>query len=332
MKKIMIAAPQAADDETLAALRARAPDFDVVAAPYHGKFAHLAPGATDELNDEERQAWGGAEIALALDLPPDIVELAPRLRWIQGIGAGVDHLEAANLPADLRITNAAGLAAGPIAEFVIGRLLEVWKHFRELDDSQRHRDWKPKLGTLVEGRTLGIIGLGGIGTAVATRACAFDMHVIGTRRSYEPGDTHRAVHELRGAGDLHAVLARCDAVVASAPGTGDTESMFNDAAFAAMKPGAVFCNVGRGSLVDEPALIEALERGHLGAAILDVTREEPMSPANPLWDAPNIYLSAHCSTSPDRYLDRVLDIFVENLERYTRGDPLRNLVELAHGY
>jgi phosphoglycerate dehydrogenase-like enzyme len=99
-----------------------------------------------------------------------------------------------------------------------------------------------------------------------------------------------------------------------------------------MKPGAIFCNVGRGSLVDEPALIDALERGHLGAAILDVTRQEPIPPDDPLWDAPNIYVSPHCSAAEDRHLDRLFALFADNLDRYSRGDELRNVVDVAAGY
>ena len=107
--------------------------------------------------------------------------------------------------------------------------------------------------------------------------------------------------------------------------------MFDAAAFAAMKPGAVFCNVARGSLVDEAALIDALERGHLGAAILDVARTEPLPPDDPLWDAPNIYISPHSSTSQDRYLETLFDLFADNLGRYARGDDLRNVVDLSAG-
>jgi phosphoglycerate dehydrogenase-like enzyme len=330
--KVVVAYPWDADDASLEPLRARLPGLDFVAAPYFGKFAHHVPGASDTLSDDERKLWADAEVTLALDLPPDIAELAPGLRWVQAIGAGVDHLKDADLADGVMVTNAAGVAAVPIAEFAIGRLLEVWKHFGELDRMQRDKEWKPTFGVLAEGQTLGIIGLGAIGRAVATRARAFGMHVIGTRRSYQPGDTHPTVDELRGADELHEVLAQCDAVVVAAPGTDDTESMFDAAAFAAMKPRSVFCNVGRGSLVDEPALIAALEHGHLGAAILDVTRQEPMPPDDPLWDAPNIYISPHCSASQDRYVDKLFDLFAENLEHYGKGEPLRNVVDLTAGY
>jgi phosphoglycerate dehydrogenase-like enzyme len=329
---VVIAYPWNADDPLLAPLRAAFPDLEIVAQPYLGKFGHHVPGASDELSDEQRAVWARAEATLALDLPPAIGELAPGLRWVQAIGAGIDHLDGAGLPVACVVTNAAGVAAAPIAEFAIGRLLAVWKRFDEIDDQQRAREWKPKFGTLVEGLTLGVIGLGAIGTAVAVRARAFGMTTIGTRRSYQPGDDHSAVDELRGTGDLHDVLARCDAVVVSAPGTAETENLFDKEAFAAMKPGALFCNVGRGSLVDEQALIEALESGHLGAAILDVTRQEPLPADDALWSAPNVWISPHCSASQERYTDKLLELFADNLGRYTRGEELRNVVDRAAGY
>jgi phosphoglycerate dehydrogenase-like enzyme len=329
---VVVAYPWNADDALLAPLRDAYPDVEFVAQPYLGKFGHHVPGVSDELTDEHRATWSGADATIALDLPAPIGDLAPNLRWVQAIGAGVDHLDEVGLADHTVVTNAAGVAAASIAEFVLGRLLAVWKRFDEMDAQQRAHEWKPLFGPLVEGRTLGVIGLGAIGTAVATRARAFGMVTVGTRRTFAPGDTHPAVDELRGAGDLHDVLARCDAVVVSAPGTPETENLFDKDAFAAMRSGALFCNVGRGSLVDEAALVDALESGHLGGAILDVTREEPLPADDPLWDAPNIWISPHSSTSQDRYTEKLLALFAENLGRFTRGEPLRNVVDRAAGY
>jgi phosphoglycerate dehydrogenase-like enzyme len=329
---IVVAFPWNADDAMLAPLRERFPELEIAPAPYLGKFGHHLPDHQDELTDDARALWARADATMALDLPAPIAEIAPKLQWVQAIGAGIDHLADADLPDAVTITNAAGVAAAPIAEFAISRLLSVWKRLPEIDADQARHEWKAKFGRTVEGLTLGIIGLGAIGTAVAQRARGFGMYLIGTRRSYKEGQEHPAVDELRGTADLHEVLSRCDAVVVSAPGTAETENLFDAAAFAAMKPGALFCNVGRGSLVDEPALIAALESGHLGAAILDVTREEPLPPDDPLWSAPNIYISPHCSAAQDRYTETLLALFADNLERFTRGEPLRNVVDRAAGY
>lgn len=329
---VVVAFPWNADDAMLAPLRAEFPDLEIVAQPYVGQFGQHVPGESLEPSAAELAVWARAGAAMALDVPKGIGELAPGLGWVQAIGAGIDHLTHSGLPDGCVITNAAGVAAAPIAEFAIGRLLAVWKRFGEIDEAQRAHEWKAKFGRSVEGLTLGIIGLGAIGTAVAVRARAFEMHTIGTRRSYQEGHEHPAVDELRGTGDLHEVLARCDGVVVSAPGTQETENLFDAAAFAAMKPGAVFCNVGRGSLVDEPALIAALTSGHLGAAILDVTRQEPLPADDPLWDAPNIFISPHCSTAQDRYNEKLLALFADNLGRYLRGEELRNVVDRHAGY
>jgi phosphoglycerate dehydrogenase-like enzyme len=208
----------------------------------------------------------------------------------------------------------------------------VWKEFAALDEAQARKEWAPRFGSTVAGLTLGVIGLGAIGTEVARRARAFGMTVIGIRRSYAPGQHHEAADELRGDADLLDVLPRCDAVVACAPATPETENLFDARAFAAMKPGAVFCNVGRGALVDETALIDALTAGELRAAILDVTRTEPLPADDALWSAPNLYLSPHCSASQDRYVDALLALFGDNLERRLDGRTMHNVVDRAAGY
>ena len=266
---------------------------------------------------------------LAFDLPAEVVTVAPHLRWVQAIGAGVDHFRGAGLDGRVVLTNAAGVAAVPIAEFVIGRLLAVWKRFDELAEQQRHRVWKPAFGRQLDGCTIGLVGLGAIGTAVAERARALGMRVLAIRRTSTPSP---AADEVYGPAELHTVLGRSDAVVLSAPSTHETENLFDAPAFAAMKRGAVFCNVARGALVDEDALIDALERGHLGAAILDVTKHEPLPADSPLWAAPRLHLSPHSSASPERYLATLFDLFADNLSRYLRGEPLRNVVDLAAGY
>jgi phosphoglycerate dehydrogenase-like enzyme len=331
---IVIAYPWQDREDLLDRVRSVVPGVEVVAMPYVGKFGqHVRDKSRyDELTDERRAVWDRAEVVMALDLPAGMSELAPRLRWVQAIGAGIDHLGAAGLHDQVVLTNAVGVAAVPIAEFVIARLLAVWKRFAELDELQRAHNWSPTFGRLFDGSTVGLVGLGAIGGAVAVRARALGARTLGIRRSYRPGDTSQLCDELFGTDDLHTVLARCDAVVLSAPATPETENLFDEAAFATMPTGAVFCNVARGSLVDEAALIDALARGHLGAAILDVARTEPMPADDPLWDAPNIYISPHSASSQDRYLEALFDLFTDNLDRYARGMEQRNVVDIGAGY
>ena len=285
------------------------------------------------LSESERAVIAEADVLMALDLPPGIREWAPRLRWVQAIGAGIGQLEPAKLKAKgVVLTNAAGVASTPIAEFAIGRLLEVWKDIRVLERQQKDRHWKMHQGLLVKGRTIGIVGLGAIGRDVARRAKAFEMTVLANRRSAQPGDTDPDADELFGPDGLDEMLARSDAVVLCAPHTPETIDLFDAQRLGRLKPGAVLVNVGRGSMIGEAALVDALESGHLGAAVLDVTREEPLPADSPLWDAPNMYLSPHCSTAREGYNEALLELFCDNLERFLSEEPLRNVVDPDRGY
>jgi phosphoglycerate dehydrogenase-like enzyme len=333
---VHVAYPPDPQPQLIDGLRAVSPGLEVIVTPYveeHGLRATRGRASAEEvrarapaLTDAQRDVFGRAEVLLALDLPVGLGTLAPALRWVQAIGAGTDHFRGAELAPDVVVTNAAGVAAAPIAEFVIGQLLAVWKRLDELADQQRRRVWEPAYGRQVSGLRLGVVGLGAIGTAVAERAGALGMGVLAVRRRPGAGDRPPAVDEVVGPDGLHDVLSRVDAVVVCAPASPDTHELFDAAAFAAMRPGAVFCNVARGSLVDEAALLDALRSGHLGAAVLDVTRQEPLPADSPLWDAPNLRLSPHSAASLDHYVESVFELFADNLGRYLRGEPLRNVV------
>jgi phosphoglycerate dehydrogenase-like enzyme len=332
-------------DRDLDALRAMDPRIEVIAdvryvdtdevrvakggAPPHDHLRALEP----ELTPEQLDMFAHVEIVLAQDLPLDVAKIAPNLRFVQGLGAGVSQLVSAGLgDAGIRLASAAGVNAVAISEFVIGRVLQVWKRFREIEELQVQHQWVGTYGLELSGATVGVIGLGAIGSAVARRVRAFDVHVIASRNSYRPGMTAPDVDELCGPTDLHSMLGRSDVVVAAVPESAGTIDVMDEAAFAAMKPGAVFCNVGRGSFVVEEALVAALESGHLGAAILDVTRLEPLPADSPLWDAPNLYLSPHSSSSAVRFFPNLHAIFRENVRRYLAGEPLRNEADLTRGY
>jgi phosphoglycerate dehydrogenase-like enzyme len=329
-------------DFDVAALRERvaglARPVELLVAPYKEnlklRLAKRAPPVPEALLSQQpepdaalRDAWARCEVLMGLDLPSHLRKSAPLLRWIQAFSAGIEHLGARELlEHKIRLTTAAGAGAGPIAEFVIARLLEVWKATRHVEAMQRARRFTRPQSRLLEGSTLGIVGLGAIGSAVAQRAAALGMRVLATRRHFTPGQTAPNVQTLYGPDGLDVLLARCDALVLAAPDTPETRDLIDARALAAIKPGAVLVNVARGALIDEAALIEALPDGRLGAAILDVTRQEPLPDGDPLWDAPNLYLSPHCAVSPDVYVERALDLFVDNLTRYAAGEPLRNEV------
>jgi phosphoglycerate dehydrogenase-like enzyme len=283
----------------------------------------LAPALTDA----QRAMFARVHGVIAIDLPFDVAALAPNLAWVQGVGAGTAQLQSAGLTeAGILLTSAAGTNAVGIAEFVVGRLLEERKRFPQLRASQARHEWEPQYGLELAGTTVGLIGLGAIGSALARRLQAFDVTVLACRRSARSGDTAPHVDELFPTAGLHDMLGRCDTVVAAVPETPDTIGLMDEAAFAAMAPGSFFVNVGRGTLVDEPALIAALEQGHLRGAALDVASQEPLPPEHPLWDAPNLSLSYHCSASPSAMAGNLHRLWIENVRRWLAGEELVNVI------
>lgn len=333
--------PAMLDERYLARVRDVDPRIEVVGLP-------VDPGTDwvtvppDQPHDEpppwavgqaeiRRQALARAEVLIQLHTPKDLLALAPNLRWLQGIGAGVDQFAVAGVPRrQVVVTNASGVSAGSMAEFVIGRLLQIWKRFPEALAYQQTHEYVRTYGKSFAGSVIGIVGLGSIGLAVAARARAMGVRVLGLKRTISPGGEVAAlVDGLYGPEQLHEMLGQCDGVVVSAPATPETHHLIDEAAFAAMKPGTVLVNVARGSLVREKALVEALHSGHVSAAALDVFEQEPLPKDSPLWDTPNLLISAHSSVSVDRYVDDIFDLFEDNLRRYVAGDPLRNQVDMA---
>ncbi len=304
------------------------PDTDWVSVPPDQPHAEPPPWAVGRA-EERRAALARAEVLIQLHTPADLMSHAPRLRWLQGIGAGVDQFVAAGVTRDrVVVTNASGVGAGSMAEFVIGRLLQIWKRFPEAEAHQRKHAFVRTYGRSFAGSVIGIVGLGSIGVAVAERARALGVRVLGLKRNVASPGAADSADEVFGPERLHEMLARCDAVVVAAPATPETHHLIDRAALAAMKPGAVLVNVARGSLVETDAVVEALASGQLAAAALDVFEQEPLPDASPLWETPNLYISAHSSVSVDRYLDDVFDLFEGNLRRYVAGEALRNRVDM----
>ncbi|MDB5397288.1 MAG: putative oxidoreductase [Rhodospirillales bacterium] len=277
------------------------------------------------VSPQQAEALAKAEIMLTLDIPFDTDRLAPRLKWVQAVGAGVGQLQSGGLDKiGAVLTTSAGVASAPIAEFVLARILAEWKLFPALDRLQRVQDWTPTYGRNLAGSTIGIVGFGAIGAAIAVRAKALGMRVLANRRT--TGTSHPSVDRFFTVAELPALLGESDAVVLCAPETSETRRMFDRAAFAAMKHGAYFCNVARGSLVDEPAMIAALTSGQLSAASIDVATTEPLPPGHPLWSAPNLAISPHSAASVEKYFQNVWQLFRENMQRYLAGEELANRI------
>jgi phosphoglycerate dehydrogenase-like enzyme len=256
---------------------------------------------------------------------------ASRLRWIQTASAGVDALLfPALVDGEVVVTNAAGIFDGAIAEWVVGMVVVLAKGVLRVLDRQRRHEWLHELTEPVAGKRILVVGVGGIGRAIGRDAAALGMQVRGVGRRTRPNDEVFGV--VLGQEELHDALGWADYVVNVLPGTPETRHRFDAAAFAAMRPGARFLNVGRGWTVDEAALVAALRSGQLSGAALDVFEEEPLPAASPLWDLPNVVVFPHMSGDYAGWRESVVELFLENLGRFLRDQPLRNVVDKRLGY
>jgi phosphoglycerate dehydrogenase-like enzyme len=271
----------------------------------------------------------GSEIlaALASDPGPMTRALAPGVRWVHVMGAGVDGFPL-DAVGDRIITCSRGASAVAISEFVLAVMLAFEKQLPATWITEPPDHWNlAGLGGL-RGKTVGIIGLGAIGTEVARRALAFDTRVIALRRTATPAPLP-GIEIVTALADL---LGRSDHVVVAAPATGDTRHLLDAAAFAAIKPGAHVVNIARGSLIDQDALVAALDSGRVALASLDVVDPEPLPAGHPLYAHPKVRLSPHVSWSSPDTLRNTFDLFAANLRRYQAGEPLQGIVDPAAGY
>jgi phosphoglycerate dehydrogenase-like enzyme len=324
-------------DADLAKIAAAGPGVEAVRAAFvddvtRGVIASGSGARVDDGSHFARHA-ADAEVILCFRLPDDIVAIAPNLRWVQVLGAGVDYLAPTRLlEHGITLTSSSGLNAPPIAEFVLMYMLMHVKQMPKRFEAQRERRWTRYPNDELRDATLGIVGPGNIGSEVAKRAAAFGMRVVAARRSYTPGMTLPHVDELYPLARLHEMLGTCDYVVVSVSLTRETRHLIGAAEFAAMKPGAFFINVARGPVVDEAALLEALRNGHLGGAGLDVFDEEPLPETSPLWHMPGVIITPHNSGGVRAHGARATEFFCENLRRYLAGEPLVNVIDPRDGY
>jgi phosphoglycerate dehydrogenase-like enzyme len=293
------------------AVRDAVPDVEVVEVPTDGDVDPSVEG----------------EVLLAMHRSATLPELASRgVRWVHNFGTGVDGFPP-EVYAGRTVTCSRGAGAVPISEFVLATMLAFEKHVPAVwrHEPPKHWGWA-QLGGL-HGRTLGLVGLGGIGTAIAARALAFGMRVVATRRS--PAPSPLADVEVV---ELAQLLDSADHLVVAAPATANTRHLLDARAFATVKPGVHLVNIARGSLIDHEALRVALDDDRVAMASLDVCDPEPLPPGHWLYTHPKVRLSAHISwSSPDLY-NRILELFIANLRRYLAGEPLDGVVDPAEGY
>ncbi|APX03625.1 D-2-hydroxyacid dehydrogenase [Arthrobacter sp. QXT-31] len=296
---------------------------------------------TPEQEDRYWEMLGKADVLYGFpnESPSGLARIAkenPRLQWIHAMAAGAggavkaSGLDAATLN-KFKVTTSAGVHALPLAEFAVMGILNGFKRTAELAQDQAAKAW-PELRTptrLVNGSSLVITGLGEIGLETARIVRALGMRVSGTKRTVEPID---GIEEVADNSGLAGLLSSADAVVNTLPGTPYTEKLFNREVFAAMKPGTVFVNVGRGTVVDEDALLEALENGQVSYACLDVFAVEPLPQDSPLWNHPRVMVSPHTSALSAAENRLIAERFCSNLRTFLDGGELPHLVDTVHFY
>ncbi len=315
-------------DQDLERIAAAAPGSRLVTVSLEG----LADGPLDDV-----------EVMLRGPLPAAtferILARAPSLAWVHSATAGVERVIPSAHARDLTITNARGVFSEPIAEYVLMMILAIIRRLPQLLELQRERTWQPLLATEMRDVTVGIVGLGSIGRAVARRALGFGSRVVAMRRMEgdpaelaltDPGLA--GIERILGREQLPDLLALSDMVALALPLTPDTHDLFDARMLALMRPGSWLINVARGGLVNERDLLRALATGPMAGAVLDAFREEPVPPHSPLYGVPNLIITPHTSWTSGRVLDRSIDLFRDNLVRWIAGEPLLNIVDVAKGY
>ena len=282
-------------------------------------------------------AYPGAEVIVANRMNAAEFEAARDVQWIHATAVGVGGLMIPPLvESDVVVTNTKGVHSDAIAEHALALALAVRRGLHVAGVRQAARDWAQlefadRRVKLLAASHMLVVGLGAIGSRVAALAAGLGMRVTGVRR--HPNEPKPAgVSEVFGPDRLHEALADADVVVLAVPRTDQTRAMFGAEEFAALKPSAVFVNVARGRLVDEGALVAALERGLFAGAGLDAFEVEPLPADHPLWRLPNVLITPHMAAFADDYWAPAVDLFLENVERYKRSEPLINVVHKGRGY
>ena len=305
----------------LDALRARHPAVPVACCT---DYASLP----ETITRERPEALFTIKFAGTPGFPRAAIVGSDSLRWVSVGGSGTDHLGSWD-PARLTVTNAAGVAAEVMAQYVIGGILHFALGFPAFAQHQRARAWTAGSVTWVAGRTISILGLGKTGQAIAKLSKALGMQVIGVRAHPAPTS---GVDRVEAMDKLHDVLGAADYVAVCLPLTPATRSLIDAAAFQALKPGAVLADVSRGGIVRQAALLQALQDGRVAGAILDVFETEPLAPDNPLWTMNNVVITPHCSSVYDGWERRAMEMFCDNLDRWLAGQALENVVDPGKGY
>jgi phosphoglycerate dehydrogenase-like enzyme len=304
------------------------------------ELAEVAPNVRIMSGTTRQTAMEHAAEADGIDgrfASPEFIAKAPRLVWVQSMSAGVDRYlgNRALMETDrIVLTNMRAVHGPAIADHAMAMLLTLSRNMRFYEHARAAGKWAeespPARGVALQGKTMLVVGIGGIGAEIAQRAHGFGMRVIATRRSDAPAPAY--VENVGKPEDLAGMLPEADVVAVCVPLTAETAGMFGEKAFAAMKPGAYLINIARGRIVDTDAMVRALESGRLAGACLDVTDPEPLPEGHALWRQKNVVITPHVAADADLTEERHWALFKENVRRFGAGEPLLNCVDKKAGY
>jgi phosphoglycerate dehydrogenase-like enzyme len=320
---LVLVSPAEPAEAQLAMLRKQLADLEIIAGCSAEVFEESAIRASVLFN------WSGS-----LALFKEVFLMCPNLLWVHSRSVGLERtlfpeLKESSLP----LTNGAGVFSASLGEFALGAILYFAKDFRRMIRNQMAGVWEAFDVSWVSGHTVGIIGYGDIGRAIAARVRALGMTVLAVKRHPSPSQgAQPLVAQTYTPERRLEMISRCDYVVVAAPLTSETRGMIGEAEFAAMKPTAVVINVGRGPVINEEAMIGALDSGRIRGAALDVFDHEPLPAGHPFYKLENVLLSPHCADHTPDWLDNAMRLFIEQYERFRKGEALLNVVDKKLGY
>jgi phosphoglycerate dehydrogenase-like enzyme len=282
----------------------RLPETDIVRASNYDEFM-------SEIVD--------AEIAMAHRLTGEQLADAKNLSWVQALTSGYNRFDREKFAdQNIILTTVSGVHAEPIAQHVLGYVLTFERGLLEAKRQQQRKEWRRFTPSELTGKTIGIIGLGAIGSRIAERLDSFDVSLVGVKNNPDTGP--EMVDDIRHPDQLHSVLGESDYVIISCPLTAETEGMIDSRAFSSMDRDTILINIARGEIIDQPALIEALQTGNLAGAALDVMTDEPLPSESPLWDLENVIITPHMAGGSPQFARRSADIFEENHKLFIKGE------------
>jgi len=305
--------------------------------PLLAELRQMARIVVGDSTEDFAKAAAEAEIifnwSASLPLLRDVFLISPRLSWIHSRSAGLEQsLFPELIESEVVLTNGSGVFSPSLGEFTLAAILYFAKDFRRMIRNQTAGIWEQFDTTMVSGHTLGIVGYGSIGRAVAARARVLEMKVLALRRSPGRSKEDTLVDHVYDSGQLLEMLSRCDYVVVTLPLTAETRGLIAEPEFAVMKKNAVLINIGRGPTINERAMINTLLANRIRGAALDVFDEEPLRPGHPFYSMENVLLSPHCADHTPEWLEDAMRFFLSQLERFKRGESLLNVVDKRLGY